>query len=85
MADDTTSLASLVSSPGAGDRPKPVNFDFMRPDIRRDPHIIQPLPLRISSPPESPSLGKFRVNCFIKSVIHKSQMKRKIKTINIIL
>ena len=69
-ADDTTSLASLVSSPGAGDRPKPVNFDFMRPDIRRDPHIIQPLPLRISSPPESPSLGKFRVKCFIKSVIY---------------
>ena len=56
-ADDTTSLASLVSSPGAGDRPKPVNFDFMRPDVRRDPHIVQPLPLRISSPPDSPSLG----------------------------
>ena len=59
-ADDTISLASLVSSPGAGDRPKPVNFDFMRPDIRRDPHIIQPLPLRISSPPDSPLLGKHR-------------------------
>ena len=86
-ADDTTSLASLVSSPGAGDRPKPVNFDFMRPDIRRDPHIIQPLPLRISSPPESPSLGKFRVKWFIKSVnnIHQSQMKRQINKINVIL
>ena len=58
-ADDTTSLASLVSSPGAGDRPKPVNFDFMRPDIRRDPHIVQPLPLRISSQPDSPSVGEY--------------------------
>ena len=57
-AEDTVSLTSLVSSPGAGDRPKPVNFDFMRPDVRKDPHIVQPLPLRISSPPESPTQGK---------------------------
>ena len=63
-ADEATSLASLVSSPGAGDRPKPVNFDFTRPDVRRDPHIIQPMPLRISSPPDSPSLGNYCFNSF---------------------
>ena len=56
-AEDSLSLASLVSSPGASDRPKPVNFDFMRPDVRRDPHLVQPLPLRISSPPDSPTQG----------------------------
>jgi len=57
--DDINSLASVVSTPStsAGDRPKPVNFDFTRPDIRLDPHIVQPMPLRISSPPDSPSLG----------------------------
>ena len=63
-ADEANSLASLVSSPSVGDRPKPVNFDFMRPDIRRDPHILQPLPLRISSPPDSPSLGN-TIHCFV--------------------
>ena len=56
-ADEANSLASLVSSPSVGDRPKPVSFDFKHSDIRRDPHIVQPIPLRISSPPDSPSLG----------------------------
>ena len=30
---------SVLSSPGG--RPTPVNFDFHRPDAKRDPHIVQ--------------------------------------------
>ncbi len=37
-----------VASPG----PKPVSFDSRPPDARRNPNIIQPVPLRLS--PESP-------------------------------
>ncbi|TRY70310.1 hypothetical protein TCAL_15062 [Tigriopus californicus] len=37
-----------ISSPG----PKPVNFDFHRPDARRNPHLVQPVAMRLS--PESP-------------------------------
>ena len=48
VSDETTSLASLVSSPG---REKPVNFDFSRSDVRRDPHIVQPVALRLSDSP----------------------------------
>ena len=32
---------SVLSSPGG--RPTPVNFDFHRPDAKRDPHIVQVL------------------------------------------
>lgn len=41
---------SVISSPGG--RPTPVNFDFARPDAKRDPHIVQPVAVRLS--PESP-------------------------------
>ena len=40
--------SSAMSSPG----PKPVNFDFHRPDARMNPHILAPVPVRLS--PESP-------------------------------
>ena len=40
---------SVISSPG---RPAPVNFDFHRPDARRDPTIVQPVAVRLS--PDSP-------------------------------
>ena len=44
----TKSPSSVISSPG--NRSKPVNFDFR--DARRNPNIIQPVPIRHS--PESP-------------------------------
>ncbi len=51
----TTAPAALspgsLSSPG----PKPVNFDFHRPDARRNPGLVQPVPLRLS--PESPVIA----------------------------
>lgn len=47
---DAKSPSSIISSPGG--RPKPANFDFHRPDARRNPNIIQPVAVRLS--PESP-------------------------------
>jgi len=46
MGEDSV---SVISSPG---RPAPVNFDFHRPDARRDPTIVQPVAVRLS--PDSP-------------------------------
>ncbi len=40
--------ASSIASPG----PKPVNFDFHRPDARMNPNLVHPVALRLS--PESP-------------------------------
>ena len=48
-AANSKSPSSVISSPGGG-RSKPVNFDFR--DARRNPNIIQPVPIRHS--PESP-------------------------------
>lgn len=50
---NSKSPSSVISSPGGGGpgtRSKPVNFDFR--DARRNPNIIQPVPIRHS--PESP-------------------------------
>lgn len=46
-SDHVTSPNS-ISSPG----PKPVNFDFHRPDTRLNPNLVQPVAVRLS--PESP-------------------------------
>ena len=48
-AKSEADTASVISSPG---RPAPVNFDFQRPDQRRDPTIVQPVAVRLS--PDSP-------------------------------
>ncbi len=41
-------IPGSVASPG----PKPVNFDFHRPDARANPNLVHPVALRLS--PESP-------------------------------
>jgi hypothetical protein len=38
-AASESETGSVLSSPGG--RPTPVNFDFHRPDAKRDPHIVQ--------------------------------------------
>ena len=53
VESENADTASIVSSPGSGQRPQPVNFDFHRQDtLRRDPTIVQPVAVRLS--PDSP-------------------------------